>query len=151
MSLVTFKRHKTRSKPLTIKVKHNMFDRVRATLIRYDQILIRYTRFCSSCIIFHSPLNMCTRYLQFFSGNCTQFTSSTFESSKVQLLVSQVQVPSNGLRRRVCPSKIQMKFLPFWMLMVVTLGTVFGRKLGAKQHYNLSSLGPKSIKTTVFL
>ena len=44
-------------------------------------ILIRYTRFVSNCIFFHSALNN-TRYLQFFSGKCTQFTSSTFQSSR---------------------------------------------------------------------
>lgn len=112
---------------MTIKTKHYMFDRMRSILSRYDHIDQIY-QICFNLYIFPLSFKIYVHTLLAvpLSGKCTQFTSSTFESSFLALLVSQVQVPSNGSRRRVCPSKIQMKFLPFWMPMVVTLATVFG-------------------------
>lgn len=136
--IADLKRHKTLSKPMTIKTKHDMLDRMRSILSRYD-LFDQIYQICFNLYIFPLSFKIYVHTLLAvpLSGKCTQFTSSTFESSFLALLVSQVQVPSNGLRRRVCPSKIQMKFLPFWMPMVVTLATFFWhRKLGAKRHYN---------------
>lgn len=151
-----------------------MFDRMRSILRRYDHIDQIY-QICFNLYIFPLSFKIYVHTLLAvpLSGKCTQFTSSTFESSFLALLVSQVQVPSNGSRRRVCPSKIQMKSLPFWMPMVATLATLFWhRKLGTKRHsititklyidyyiyctfnylyahmHCVSSLGPKKVSKT---